>query len=875
VIAVSDGKVFDVASDGTFTQLTSAPTAYSSADPNGYLDLENRTTIVTSFLTDHPPDNAAHKVTLASKFDHSGSSFEVFGISNANAAQTETLTAGTTTVDTTTVLEILANEANGTALDDIKDTSFLRPKVIIATAGNVTVDSSLSPFPTGGSVKFPGGTNDILVIDDSPDWFMDTGAFTIDFWVRFSVLPTTLTGLWGQYTDANNNFSGYIAVAAGVTYVYLDVVNTGVTHEIYCVIPTPAVNTWYHLAFIRGWGGSTSTSGGWAITLNGTKLTNAGTVDNPTIAVKNLTTATFTIGKHGSGGDTLNGYISAFRVKKGAARWTANFTVDAVQPSITSFTKTGSSYFKKVQSITPTIMTLDSLTGFVTGATGAGPFQTIAYQPPRGFACKFYANNASADLSGIAITVVGTDIYGEVQTEIIATGPTTGGSVTGTKYFRTVSYVTIASTYGASTVDFGWKGGAGNFTYNGTYDFGWSADYTAPPAAGPVSGTPVVFDDGQTVSGDPWLYMASGNLTAITTGMVLYTPSDTNTPHATHVGWINGRFVANEPGTNKWDFTDTNPASGTIENDYWSATENPMTCEAKGDNLDALFCAFEEIYAWGSKGLEIWQDDGVTPFIPIQSAFTVAGIEGPYAYGKIDNTIFALCVIEGKRCIIRMNARSPVIVSEPIARVLADMSTVSDAFCDIISAGGISIALFSFPTAGESWAYDYKNDTWTRWGLWNVGTGTHGRFIGQHSCFAKTWNKHLIQSRIDGKIYAFDRSVYMDDTALLVSYRRTGWIDRGTFKRKRIPQLYVKVKTYVNTTTPVPILMVRWRDNGNPTWSSYAEIQCLLNSDYQGNFVFPLNRLGMYRSRQYEFRMTSNVDLVLVGVTEDVEVMRN
>ena len=387
-------------------------------------------------------------------------------------------------------------------------------------------------------------------------------------------------------------------------------------------------------------------------------------------------------------------------------------------------------------------------------------------------------------------------------------------------------------------------------------------------------GYQAVFSDGQTLAGTPWLYIAYRGLVYTTDGVTLHTPTDSNTPSATHVAWINGRFIANEPGTAKWDFTDTNPATGDIENDYWGSTDNPLTCESHGDLLSALFTAFNEIYAWGSDGLEIWQDDGSTPFIPIQGAFTVAGIEGIYGYGKIDNTIFAVCVIEGKRCIIRLNARSPQIISEPIARILADMATVSDAICDIVSVGGISIALFSFPTAGQTWAYDYKNDTWTRWGTWNLQTGSHEQFIGQHSCFAKKWNKHLMQSRIDGKIYELDRNTFMDNTAPIVSYRRTGWLDRATWNRKRILQLLVKGKVVnVKNATPEVKMLMRWRDNGSPIWSNYIEIS--LNPDPQGMFIIPMNRLGIYRSRQYEFRMSDNVDMVLVGVTENIEVLRN
>jgi len=389
---------------------------------------------------------------------------------------------------------------------------------------------------------------------------------------------------------------------------------------------------------------------------------------------------------------------------------------------------------------------------------------------------------------------------------------------------------------------------------------------------GTIPNGTATFSDGQTIAGVPWLYIASNGLRYTTDAATLTTPTDANAPLATHVGWINGRFVANEPGTNRFDFTDTDPTSGDMENDYWSATDNPLTAEARGDKLTALFTAWQEIYVWGTEGLEIWQDDGATPFSPIQGAFSEVGIEGPYAYGKIDNTIFALCVIEGKRCVIRMNQRSPVIVSEPIARVLADMVTVSDAFCDIISAGGISIALFSFPTANEAWAYDYKNDTWMRWGYYDIFSGTHNRFLGQHSCFAKSWNKHLIQSRVDSRIFELSRNAYTDLSNPMVSYRRTGWIDYGTWKRKRISQLFIKGKVFPSGKLTYT-LQLRWRDDGSPIWSPVMDIQ--LQPTMQGDFIHPINRMGVYRSRQYEFRLSDDADMIIVGAWEDVEMMRN
>lgn len=386
--------------------------------------------------------------------------------------------------------------------------------------------------------------------------------------------------------------------------------------------------------------------------------------------------------------------------------------------------------------------------------------------------------------------------------------------------------------------------------------------------------TPVIFAQGQKIDGTPWLYMATGKLNYTTDGLVVVDPTDPNTPKSTHVGYINAKFVGNVPNTNQFLFTDVNPATDLLENDFWSSVDNPVTCETKGDNLAALYTAFEEILAWGTEGLQVFQDDGATPFVNIQGAFAEAGIEAVYSICKADNSIFALCVIDGKRCVIRMYGRTPQVVSEPIARVLADMVKVSDAIGSIISVGGLALYMLQFPEAQQTWVYDYKNQTWCRWGYWNELTGEHDNFIGQHSFFVKPWNKHLIMSRIDGKIYELSRDAFDDAGNTLVSFRRTGWIDHGNaWKRKRSDQFYIKCKAKERIEGQDVSLMLRWRDNGNPVFSPWMVLP--LNPDYQGDCLIKLNRFGMYRSRQYEFRLTDAVDLVLVGATETVTELRN
>jgi len=379
---------------------------------------------------------------------------------------------------------------------------------------------------------------------------------------------------------------------------------------------------------------------------------------------------------------------------------------------------------------------------------------------------------------------------------------------------------------------------------------------------------PVVFADGQKTDGTPWLYLANGKLIYTTDGLTTATPTDINTPStATHVAWIDSRFIANQPNSNRFIFTDTDPATSTIENDYWSSTDNPVTCDARGDQLSALFTAWQEIYAWGSQGLQIFQDDGVTPFSNIPGGFSEIGIEAVNSIKRLDNTIFALCVVDGKRVVVKFQGRSPQIVSEPVATVLAGMDTVSDAIGDIISVGGLAIYLLSFPSGQQTWAYDFKNDTWCRWGYYYGDADDRERFIGQHSCYVKAWNKHLIMSRLDGKIYELSRSAFDDAGTLCIPYRRTGHTDAGIpGARKQCNSLYLTGKPGLNADAK---LMMRWRDDGTQAWSNYLELS------FDKNMVEPLNRMGTFRTRQYEFRIPAGMDTVLISADGEFRGLRN
>jgi hypothetical protein len=98
--------------------------------------------------------------------------------------------------------------------------------------------------------------------------------------------------------------------------------------------------------------------------------------------------------------------------------------------------------------------------GFMTTAvlTGAGPnFTTIAGAPTDGIS-HLVSVTSGANIATIIFTITGTDSNGNVITNTV-TG-VNANTVNGTKYFKTVTSVSISATLGANTASVGWTAAA-------------------------------------------------------------------------------------------------------------------------------------------------------------------------------------------------------------------------------------------------------------------------------------------------------------------------------------------------------------------------------------------------------------------------------
>jgi len=231
----------------------------------------------------------------------------------------------------------------------------------VTAHGNAQIDTAQSKF--GGASGLFDGSGDYLSTPDSDDWNFGTGDFTIDFWVRFNSLPAN--GEWATFYCQrpsgwqNQVYFGFRNIGGAYSWDF-SVYSGGAAIMEVIKATTVSTNTWYHIAVVRSGNNFYIFQDGAQV---GTAVTDSDSV--PDLA------STLTIGRLGVyDGYYFNGWLDEFRVSKGSARWTSNFT-----PPSAAYTADS-----------PTVLLLhmngaDGSTTFTDDCVFAGPDFSISASP--------------------------------------------------------------------------------------------------------------------------------------------------------------------------------------------------------------------------------------------------------------------------------------------------------------------------------------------------------------------------------------------------------------------------------------------------------------------------------------------------------------
>lgn len=219
--------------------------------------------------------------------------------------------SGGSTWDTYTKLMLHCDgtDASTTFTDEIGKT--------VTAVGNAQLDTAQKKFGTAAILL--DGTGDYATVPDNDDWNFGSGDFTIDFFIRWTGSVPTNQVFFSQATDGAGGTTQYMRLRKNSNNLTFTVIDTGAVEVVnFSNSFSPSVDTWYHLMVVRN--GST-----WMVFIDGIK---GSTTATSATAYPNYS-GVFSIGtllQNGSTSEDVNGWIDEFRISKGIARYTANFT---------------------------------------------------------------------------------------------------------------------------------------------------------------------------------------------------------------------------------------------------------------------------------------------------------------------------------------------------------------------------------------------------------------------------------------------------------------------------------------------------------------------------------------------------------------------
>lgn len=372
-----------------------------------------------------------------------------------------------------------------------------------------------------------------------------------------------------------------------------------------------------------------------------------------------------------------------------------------------------------------------------------------------------------------------------------------------------------------------------------------------------------------------YVFMAAGGvINYITEAGVLAQITDADAPSTvTHIAYLDGYILAIDGTTGKFYWADVNAPTS------WSALSF-ASAEANPDITQALHVVRRQIYLFGTTTLEVWENDGQTPFSRISGGAIEIGCGAKYSIVRRDDSLMWLT---HTRQFARVDGTGVKFISSRYDKEIMNFTTVSDCVGGFVHHDGQEYCIFTFPTENRTLVYNPNIDDWSEWGSWDstymnwdaysfnaitrdIVSGT--TFIGKANTKVIT---HLSSSSTEDVVTSLIGAI---DERPFKFLRRTGWISNGTNKTKRVEELSFRARRGASDVgdNSVKTLMLRYRNDGSSQWSNIKEID--LGSPGQTEHQISLKRLGVYKSRQWEISVTDNSLLSFAQAEIDFTVLR-
>lgn len=332
---------------------------------------------------------------------------------------------------------------------------------------------------------------------------------------------------------------------------------------------------------------------------------------------------------------------------------------------------------------------------------------------------------------------------------------------------------------------------------------------------------------------------------------------------ADKVGYIDGYFVFNKPGTQEFQITGLE-----------TTTIDPLdfaSAEGAPDLLLSLVVDHREIWLFGENSTEVFFNSGNAdfPFQRIQGAFIQQGIAAKNSCCRFSTSVAWLTANEeGQGMVVMAQGYQPVRISNhALEFAMQNYPRIDDAIGFSYQQEGHEFYQLTFPSGNATWVYDATTQLWHERAWRNPADGSLNRHRAQ--CAMAFANRIIVGDVQGPNLFSYDLGTYDDNGDPLPAIRQCPHVASPDNTNQFFHKLWVDMETGVGLNGTGqgsdPQVMLTWSDDGghafpagNERWAAAGKIGA---RKARVNF----RRLGKSRDRVFRVTVTDPVKRIFIG----------
>jgi hypothetical protein len=196
------------------------------------------------------------------------------------------------------------------------------------------------------------------------------------------------------------------------------------------------------------------------------------------------------------------------------------------------------------------------------------------------------------------------------------------------------------------------------------------------------------------------------------------------------------------------------------------------TAESNVDDLVRGYVFNQRYYAFGTETIETFWDSPAAlnpPLVRVEGSILQVGLHAFYSLSSNDTSMFFLA---DDQKVYALGAGLVRVSTDILDYIISTYSKTDDAIGWCMTLRGQNYYVLTFPTANKTWVLPEGGE----WFEWSSGvTGGRNRANSYVFCY----NKHYVESNVNGDIYELDWDVYTETGSTIVRQRDTGTFHGG------------------------------------------------------------------------------------------------